>query len=72
VSIRHLLCGDDEKMSAGACFYFVLPGWMRWIKELPSGRSRLRTAGVGLLAPTGSNASEAGRALNCRVELVAP
>src|SRR5882724_3252008 len=31
-----------------------------------------RTAGVGLLAPIGSNASEAGRALNRRVELVAP
>ncbi len=28
--------------------------------------------GVGLLAPIGSNASEAGRALNRRVELVAP
>ena len=45
---------------------------MRWIKELSSERSRLRTAGVGLLAPIGSNASEAGRALNRRVELVAP
>src|SRR3990170_3569882 len=33
---------------------------------------RLRTAGVGLLAPVGSNATEAGRALNRRVELVAP
>jgi outer membrane protein OmpA-like peptidoglycan-associated protein len=32
----------------------------------------LRTAGVGLLAPVGSNASDAGRALNRRVELVAP
>lgn len=30
------------------------------------------TAGVGFLAPVGSNASEAGRALNRRVELVAP
>lgn len=35
-------------------------------------RSRLRTAGVGFLAPIGSNANEAGRALNRRVELVAP
>ncbi len=35
-------------------------------------RTRLRTAGVGLLAPVGSNATEAGRALNRRVELVAP
>lgn len=34
--------------------------------------TRLRTAGVGLLAPVGSNATEAGRALNRRVELVAP
>ncbi|HEY8336902.1 MAG TPA: OmpA family protein [Tardiphaga sp.] len=33
-------------------------------------RTRLRTAGVGMLAPVGSNASEAGRALNRRVELV--
>lgn len=35
-------------------------------------RTRLRTAGVGFLAPVGSNASEDGRALNRRVELVAP
>lgn len=34
--------------------------------------ARLRTAGVGLLAPVGSNATDAGRALNRRVELVAP
>jgi outer membrane protein OmpA-like peptidoglycan-associated protein len=34
--------------------------------------ARLRTAGVGFLAPVGSNASEDGRALNRRVELVAP
>jgi OOP family OmpA-OmpF porin len=34
--------------------------------------ARLRTAGVGFLAPVGSNASDAGRALNRRVELVAP
>ena len=34
--------------------------------------TRLRTAGVGLLAPVGSNATEDGRALNRRVELVAP
>lgn len=33
---------------------------------------RMRTAGVGYLAPVGSNASEGGRALNRRVELVAP
>lgn len=35
-------------------------------------QARLRTAGVGYLAPVGSNASEDGRALNRRVELVAP
>lgn len=34
--------------------------------------TRLRTAGVGFLAPIGSNANEPGRALNRRVELVAP
>jgi OmpA-OmpF porin, OOP family len=33
---------------------------------------RLRTAGVGFLAPVGSNATDAGRALNRRVELVSP
>jgi len=33
---------------------------------------RLRTAGVGFLAPIGSNARDDGRALNRRVELVAP
>jgi outer membrane protein OmpA-like peptidoglycan-associated protein len=33
---------------------------------------RLQTAGVAHLSPVGSNASEAGRALNRRVELVAP
>ena len=33
---------------------------------------RLQTAGVAHLAPVGSNASEAGRALNRRVELVGP
>jgi OmpA-OmpF porin, OOP family len=34
--------------------------------------ARLRTAGVGFLAPVGSNASADGRALNRRVDLVAP
>jgi OmpA-OmpF porin, OOP family len=33
---------------------------------------RLRTAGVGFLAPVGSNATESGRGLNRRVELVTP
>jgi outer membrane protein OmpA-like peptidoglycan-associated protein len=33
-------------------------------------KGRLRTAGVGFLAPVGSNATEEGRALNRRVELV--
>ena len=35
-------------------------------------QARLRTAGVGMLSPVGSNASDSGRALNRRVELVAP
>jgi outer membrane protein OmpA-like peptidoglycan-associated protein len=35
-------------------------------------KERLRTAGLGFLAPVGSNATEDGRALNRRVELVAP
>jgi outer membrane protein OmpA-like peptidoglycan-associated protein len=34
--------------------------------------ARLRSAGVGMLAPVGSNATDVGRALNRRVELVAP
>lgn len=42
------------------------------VKNYGIGAPRLRTAAVGLLAPVGSNASEAGRALNRRVELVAP
>ena len=42
------------------------------VKNYGIGAPRLRTAGVGLLAPVGSNATEAGRALNRRVELVAP
>lgn len=33
---------------------------------------RLATAGVGYLAPVGSNRTEDGRALNRRVELVEP
>ena len=42
------------------------------VKNYGISAPRLRTAGVGLLSPTGSNATEAGRALNRRVELVAP
>jgi OOP family OmpA-OmpF porin len=42
------------------------------VKSFRIAQSRLRTAGVGLLAPVGSNTSDAGRALNRRVELVAP
>jgi OOP family OmpA-OmpF porin len=34
--------------------------------------TRLRPAGVGFLAPVGSNATDDGRAANRRVELVAP
>jgi OmpA-OmpF porin, OOP family len=42
------------------------------VKNFRIAQPRLKTAGVGLLAPVGSNATEAGRALNRRVELVAP
>src|SRR5215468_12253555 len=42
------------------------------VKSFRIAQTRLRTAGVGLLAPVGSNATDAGRALNRRVELVAP
>jgi len=42
------------------------------VKTYRIAQPRLRTAGVGLLAPIGSNATDAGRALNRRVELVAP
>ena len=42
------------------------------VKNYRIGAPRLRTAGVAHLAPVGSNASEAGRALNRRVELVGP
>jgi outer membrane protein OmpA-like peptidoglycan-associated protein len=42
------------------------------VRNFRIAQPRLKTAGVGLLAPVGSNASEAGRALNRRVELVAP
>ena len=35
-------------------------------------RGRLRTAGLGMLAPVASNATDDGRALNRRVELVEP
>jgi len=34
--------------------------------------TRMRAVGVSFAAPVGSNASEAGRALNRRVELVVP
>lgn len=42
------------------------------VKYYRIGAPRLRTAGVAHLAPVGSNGNEAGRALNRRVELVAP
>ena len=42
------------------------------VKTYHVGAPRLQTAGVAHLSPVGSNASEAGRALNRRVELVAP
>jgi OmpA-OmpF porin, OOP family len=42
------------------------------VKSYRIAQPRLRTAGVGFLAPVGSNATESGRALNRRVELVTP
>jgi OmpA-OmpF porin, OOP family len=42
------------------------------VKSYRIAPQRLRTAGVGFLAPVGSNATDAGRALNRRVELVTP
>jgi OOP family OmpA-OmpF porin len=42
------------------------------VKSYRIAPARLRTAGVGMLSPVGSNASDSGRALNRRVELVAP
>jgi OmpA-OmpF porin, OOP family len=42
------------------------------IRSYQIARGRLYTAGVGYLAPVGSNATEEGRALNRRVELVVP
>jgi outer membrane protein OmpA-like peptidoglycan-associated protein len=42
------------------------------VKSFRIAQPRLRSAGLGFLAPVGSNASEAGPALNRRVELVAP
>jgi len=42
------------------------------VKTYHIGAPRLQTAGLAHLAPVGSNASEVGRALNRRVELVAP
>ena len=42
------------------------------VKSFRIAQPRLRTAGLGFLAPVGSNATEAGRALNRRVELVSP
>jgi len=42
------------------------------VKSYRIARERLRTAGLGFLAPVGSNATDEGRALNRRVELVEP
>jgi OmpA-OmpF porin, OOP family len=42
------------------------------VKSYRIAAQRLRTAGVGFLSPVGTNATDAGRALNRRVELVAP
>jgi outer membrane protein OmpA-like peptidoglycan-associated protein len=42
------------------------------VRSYKIAKNRLNTAGVGFLAPLGSNADEPGRALNRRVELVQP
>lgn len=42
------------------------------VKSYQIARTRLRAAGIGFLAPVASNASDDGRALNRRTELVAP
>jgi outer membrane protein OmpA-like peptidoglycan-associated protein len=42
------------------------------VKSYKIANTRLRTAGASFLAPIGSNATDDGRALNRRVELVAP
>ena len=42
------------------------------VKSHKIAKARLYTAGIGYLAPLGSNATEDGRALNRRVELVVP
>jgi len=42
------------------------------VQQYKIAKARLQTAGVGYLAPVGPNATEDGRALNRRVELVAP
>ncbi len=58
-------------MSAGACFLFCSNGLTALDQEAAI-RAFAAAHGVGLRAPIGSSASEAGRALNRRVELVAP
>jgi outer membrane protein OmpA-like peptidoglycan-associated protein len=42
------------------------------VRNYKIARTRLSTAGVGFLAPVGSNGTDSGRALNRRVELVQP
>ena len=42
------------------------------VKSYAIAKTRLYTAGIGYLAPVGPNATEDGRALNRRVELVVP
>jgi flagellar motor protein MotB len=50
--------------------FFRIP--FRPLAAPPARRRRLRAAGIGFPASVGSNANDAGRALNRRVELVAP
>ncbi len=49
-----------------------LPSLPRSPSPMEIAPARMQTAGVGFLAPVASNATDEGRALNRRVELVAP
>ena len=62
-SYQHNMTLSRQRAEAGAAAL---------VKSYHVARGRLHTAGVGFLSPVGSNATEEGRALNRRVELVQP
>ena len=83
---RKVLVADDDGASRSG-LAALLSGWGYAVEQAADGaeavaaelaksykiaNTRLKTAGVGFLAPLGSNATDDGRALNRRVELVAP